>query len=176
MCTRTPQEYPYENAYYLSVPHTPFFTGAVWSRVAHSEKTKKNRLSHEHSKYEKDSFSVIKLFDQKTVQRILFDSPSLLYHTFRQLSMGFEKLGGVEFFAIERVTGLPRQFESFFLYIIYRNEISVRIDTERWVGFRREGTKKLWECGGMTKGARALALFSACKYTPQSRMLSTPKR
>lgn len=86
--------------------------GVVVTRRTPRE-NKKNRLSHEHSKYEKDGFSVIKLFDQKTVQRILFDSPSLLYHTFRQLSRGFEKLGGVEFFAVERVADLPRQLESF---------------------------------------------------------------
>lgn len=113
VCTRTPQEYPYKNAYYLSVPHAPFtYWGVVVTRRTLRE-NKKNRLSYEHSKYEKDGFSVIKLFDQKTVQRILFDSPSLLYHTFRQLSRGFEKLGGVEFFAVERVADLPRQLESF---------------------------------------------------------------
>lgn len=81
---------------------------------------KKNRLSHEHSKYEKDGFSVIKLFDQKTVQRILFDSPSLLYHTFRQLSRGFEKLGGVEFFRYRKSGGFAEavgEFSSFILYI-----------------------------------------------------------
>lgn len=118
--------------------------GVVVTRRTPRE-NKKNRLSHEHSKYEKDGFSVIKLFDQKTVQRILFDSPSLLYHTFRQLSIGFEKLGGVEFSLSKEVRICRGSLRGFFLYIIYRDEISVWIDTERWEGFRRDGSKKFRE-------------------------------
>ena len=111
--------------------------GGVVTRRTLGE-NKKNRLSHEHSKYEKDGFSVIKLFDQKTVQRILFDSPSLLYHTFRQLSRGFEKNCG-RIFRCRKSDGFAKavgEFSSFILYIgmkflygLIRN--GVRVSEER---------------------------------------------